>query len=163
MNRSGITAGVAASVLAAAASAQVSTFDTDAEGWGTFSDATNFTWTDAVGNPAGAIRASDQRAGDIWFFAAPSASLGDKSDAYGQTLSWDILGLVGNQTSISPRADVMLVGGGLELGIDLGVLPLTTGWTGWEVTVVGPDNFSDTGTLDLSGADFTLTLSGTGR
>lgn len=50
---------------------------------------------------------------------------------YGGTLGWDILGIVGDQTSASAGADVMLTGGGLEIGIDLNVLPLTSDWTSW--------------------------------
>ncbi len=119
-------------VLASAASAQiVSTFDADDEGWGTLNDARNFTWTDALGNPAGAIRATDATNGQIWYFSAPSAFLGNQSSFYGGSLSWDVLGITGNQTSIVDRADIMLTGGGLQLGVDLDVLPLTSGWTSW--------------------------------
>ncbi len=118
-------------VLAAAASGQVSTFDADDEGWGTLNDARDFTWTDALGNPTGAIRATDSTSGDIWYFSAPSIFLGDRSSLYGGSLSWDVLGITGNQTSIVDRADIMLTGGGLRLGVDLDVLPLTSGWTSW--------------------------------
>jgi len=123
-----ISAGLA---LATAASGQVSTFDTDAEGWGTLNDARNFTWTDALGNPAGAIRATDATNGQIWYFSAPSIFLGNQSSLYGGSLSWDALGITGNQTSITDRADIMLTGGGLQLGVDLDVLPMTSGWTSW--------------------------------
>lgn len=129
-------------------------FDADAEGWGTLNDAELFTWDGAVGNPAGAIRARDQGLGDIWYFAAPAVVAGNRAALYGETISWDILGLRGSQTSIPDRADVMLVGGGLEIGIDADVQPLLlSGWTSWSVEMSVADDWriiSDIDDGDLS-------------
>lgn len=111
------------------------TFDTDAEGWGTLNDARDFTWDGSLGNPAGAIRARDIGDGRIWYFAAPGDFAGNRAGFYGGVINWDILGIQGNQTSIPGRADVMLVGAGLEIGIDASVLPLNSGWTSWSADI----------------------------
>jgi hypothetical protein len=112
-----------------------STFDQDVEGWSFFNDARNFIWTDAVGSPPGAIRATDVGDGRIWYFAASSAYLGNMSSFYGGNLSWDIIGLQGSQTSIAGRADVMIAGGGLTLGLAMNVLPVLNQWTSWQATL----------------------------
>lgn len=111
------------------------TFDTNAEGWGTLNDARDFMWDGSLGNPVGAIRARDIGDGRIWYFAAPGDFAGNRAGFYGGVINWDILGIQGNQTSIPGRADVMLVGGGLQIGIDAGVLPLNSGWTSWSVGI----------------------------
>jgi uncharacterized protein (TIGR03382 family) len=122
--------------LSLPASASASwTFDADAEGWGTLNDAQDFMWDGSIGNPAGAIRARDVRDGRIWYYAAPTADLGVVSNLYGGEISWDILGIQGNQTSITNRADVMLVGAGLEIGVVLPVQPVNDTWTSWSVLV----------------------------
>lgn len=130
MQRKFMAAGLVLAAFAGAATAQTSTFDSDAEGWGTINDARNFTWTDEFGNPGGSIRASDIGNGQIWYYSAPSIFLGDRSSLYGESLNWDILGIVGNQTSVD-RADVMLAGGGMLIGLDVSVLPLNSDWTSW--------------------------------
>lgn len=121
-----------AGTTALAAGTVASTFDTDAEGWGTLNDARDFTWTDAFGNPAGAIRATDVGNGQFWFFSASDPFLGDKESFFGGELQWDIYGIVGNQ-SLTNRADVMLTGGDLSIGIAAGVAPSLGGWSSWEV------------------------------
>lgn len=126
----------AMSVLGVAAQADVtSTFDQDAEGWSFFNDARLFTWTDAVGNPSGAIRATDVGDGRIWYFAASDDYLGNMSSYYGGNLSWDVIGLQGNQTSIAGRADVMMAGGGLTIGLVLNVQPVLNQWTSWQAVL----------------------------
>jgi hypothetical protein len=104
------------------------TFDADDEGWGTLNDAREFAWDGSIGQPAGAIRARDIGDGRIWYFSAPSAALGDLSNLYGGEISWDILGIQGNQASFGDRADVMLVGAGISIGLDTGVAPTLSGW-----------------------------------
>lgn len=111
------------------ASADVSwSFDADDMGWSTRNDARDFAWDGSIGQPAGAIRARDVGDGRIWYFSAPAADLGDLSGMYGGTIGWDILGLNGNQNSFSDRADVMLAGDGLTIGLVTGVAPTTAGW-----------------------------------
>jgi hypothetical protein len=109
-----------------------SSFDADAEGWGTLNDARDFTWTDQLGNPGGSIRANDQASGQWWYFSAPEAYLGDKSLFLGAELSWDIYGIIGSQSD-SGRADVMLVGPDLVIGINASVQPVINEWTSWSV------------------------------
>ncbi len=119
-----------------AASGSVSwTFDSDAMGWSTLNDARDFTWDGGIGQPAGAIRARDVGDGRIWYFAAPVVDISNASGLYGGTIAWDALGIQGNQTSISARADVMLTGGGLSIGISVGEVPVNGTWTSWSAAV----------------------------
>ena len=130
----GLTGLALAAVALAGGGAIESTFDADTEGWGTLNDATNFTWTGALGNPAGAIRATDQTGAGWWFFSAPEAYLGDKSSFVGAELSWDIYGINGNQATTN-RADIMLIGTDVEIGINLPVEPESGEWTSWSVII----------------------------
>lgn len=129
--------------LSVSAHAQVisSTFDTDTEGWGVFNDARDLVWTGAIGNPPGALRATDIGDGRAWYFAASSAYLGDMSAYFGEQLSWDIIGLVGNQTSLTGRADVILSSPTLNLGVVLGVQPVLNQWTSWQVPLSDAANW----------------------
>lgn len=127
---------VTAMAISPAAIADLSwSFDTDASGWGTLNDARNFEWDGTIGQPAGAIRARDNVSGQIWYFSAPTAELSEAAGSYGGSISWDALGIQGNQTSIPGSADVMLFGAGLQIGVSLGVVPLTTAWTSWNVNL----------------------------
>lgn len=121
--------------LASASQSISSTFDTDAEGWGFLNDARLFTWTGDLGNPAGAIRATDLSDGRIWYFSASSEYLGNRSNFYGGLITWEIAGITGNQTTLPGRADVMLSGNGITIGIDAGVQPVNGQWTTWWVDV----------------------------
>lgn len=121
--------------LASASQSISSTFDADAEGWGFLNDARLFTWTGDLGNPAGAIRATDQGDGRIWYFSASAEYLGNRSNFYGGLISWEVAGITGNQTSIPDRADVMLSGNGITIGIDADVQPVNGQWTFWSVDV----------------------------
>lgn len=103
-----------------------STFDTGNEGWkkvslkdyGPFdaivTDGGPANYEASGGNPGGHIATTDLD-GQTDFFEAPAKFLGDKSGAYGGTLSFDI------KLSGSPNwrtADVVLVGGGSVLVYD---------------------------------------------
>lgn len=135
LDRTFAAGAIAAAMIAGTASATIiSTFDNDAEGWGILNDATNFAWSGDIGNPPGAIRATDLAQGPIWYFSASNAYLGNKSGYYGGELSWDISLLVGNH-NLSSRADVMLVGGGMAIGIDASVDPVNGQWTSWSVAL----------------------------
>ncbi|MFI4854449.1 MAG: laminin B domain-containing protein [Phycisphaerales bacterium JB065] len=126
--------GLVAGTTAFAGGSIESTFDADAEGWGTLNDARDFAWTDEFGNPGAAIRATDVGTGEYWFFSASEAYLGDRSAFMGGLLSWDIYGIVGNQNA-NTRADVMLVGGGLSIGVNVPVEPENGEWTSWAVVL----------------------------
>lgn len=143
---SGLRAGARLAVAAApltfvapATAAISSTFDEDTEGWSTVNDAESFTHTLALGNPPGAIRATDRGNGIVWYFAAPGVYLGDKSAFTGGRLSWDILGIANNQTTLPAPADVILEGAGFRIGIDAGVQPVIGAWTSWSVDLLAGD------------------------
>lgn len=126
-----LTAAIASPVLAGV----TYSFDTDAQGWGLFSDGRDFQWDGTIGNNGlGAIRAVDITAGNYWFFSAPTTDLGDLSALYGTSISYDILGIQGNQ-SIDNRADIILSGGGIQIGIAAGVAPVLGQWTSWDILV----------------------------
>lgn len=125
----------AACGLAAADYTIGSSFNKDTEGWGTLNDVQNFQWDGGIGNPAGAIRGQDIGSGNVWYFTASTLYHGDLSGAYGNTLSWELLGIVGNHTTIPDQADVMLTGAGITIGIDADVQPLNGQWTPWEVVI----------------------------
>ena len=104
-------------------------FENDAMGWSVISDATGFTWDDTIGNNGlGAIRARDVTNGDFWFFSAPSEDLGNVSGLYGNSISYDILGITGNQGIGGELADVVLTGAGMSIGINFGVQPVNGSW-----------------------------------
>lgn len=124
----------AASATLAGGGVIESTFDADTEGWGELNDATNLVWTDEFTDSGGSLRATDLAGGSWWFYSAPEAYLGDKSSFLGAELSWDIYGINGSQNTTN-RADVMLIGAGLEIGVNIPVEPVNGAWTSWSVLV----------------------------
>ncbi len=121
-----------------------STFGAGAEGWTTYADADDPVHAASGGNPGGHICATDQNAGQTWYFQAPSKFHGDLSAAYGQDLTFDLKQSVA--TGQFDDHDVILIGGtGLTLGYDTSYNPGVT-WTfyrvplhesGWEKTGSG--------------------------
>ena len=111
------------------------TFDSDDQGWSAINDTSFIGYDGAIGQPNGALRGVDRVSGAIWYFAAPQADLGDLSGLYGNAISYDILGITGNQTSISARSDIMLSGAGLTIGIDISTQPVNGQWTTWSAMV----------------------------
>ena len=94
-----------ASLTAASFGGVAYPFETDAMGWGTVSDATGFMWDGTIGNGGlGAIRARDQVGGDIWYFSAPEDDLGNISGLYGNSISYDLLGITGKSSTIFQSA-----------------------------------------------------------
>jgi hypothetical protein len=102
-----------------------STFDTDSDGWlvkdlafpnpgappaplGTFVP----THHGAGGNPGGYLSLVDPT-GNTWYWYAPPKFLGNRQNAYGGRLSFDLV-VTGNGTPFDEE-DVILVGGGLTL------------------------------------------------
>ncbi|MEM1422873.1 MAG: laminin B domain-containing protein [Planctomycetota bacterium] len=134
------------SVAATAASAHAvvptiaSTFDTGPEGWGTLNSATGFGWDPALGSPGGAIHARDQGFFDIWYYAASDAYSGDLTAYYDGAITWDTLGIEGDQ-SLASRADVMIFGGGLGIGVNIAASPERGTWVTRSVTLTQGDWF----------------------
>jgi Laminin B (Domain IV)/PEP-CTERM motif len=128
-----------------------STFDTTSEGWlvkdlpfpsagapptvlGTFVP----TFNSAGGNPGGFLSQSDPSA-NVWYWYAPATFLGNKSTAYGGTLTFD-LAVTGNGFGSPPsfnQEDVILVGSGLTLAFDTAPTPGPTSTVSWLSYSVG--------------------------
>lgn len=133
----------------AVASAAISTFDTNDEGWRITGDAQGAsvlpTHMAAGGNPGGHISATDDVQGGVWYFQAPASFHGNFAAAYGTSLTFDL-----KQSSLANQfdsVDVYLRGGGLELRFDTPNNP-GTAWTsysllfteagGWQIGGVAP-------------------------
>jgi len=128
---------LALATLAAPALAGVAyPFETDIMGWSIVSDGTGFMWDGTIGNGGlGAIRARDVVNGDIWLYSAPQADLGNMSGLYNSSISYDILGITGNQGIGGGLADVILTGAGISIGINFGVQPVLGQWVSASVLV----------------------------
>jgi len=106
-----------------------SNFTTDLEGWTTTNGTQIF---DAVeGDPAGSLRGIE-KGNDTWYFLAPDAYLGDQSDFYGGSISFDMKqdGSANQYNDI----DIILSGGGMDLVLDIGDNP-GTDWTSYSVNL----------------------------
>ena len=68
----------------------------------------------------------------------PAGDLGNLSGLYGNSISYDLIGLTGNQALLGDRADVMISGAGMTIGIDFGVQPVLNEWVSVS-TVVSAD------------------------
>ncbi len=114
-----------------------STFDNGLDGW----VAVDLPWPDpgappqalntyvpdyeaSGGNPGGYISLQDPSAGPVFYWRAPADFLGDRGDAYGQQLRFD-LASSGSMTLVE-QEDVVLVGAGLTLVYHLPSYPLPT-------------------------------------
>jgi len=146
-----------ASVLAAGtlANAQISSFDTNDEGWtvtsftnpnaGDFSilSTSGVTYNSTGGNGGGYVSKLDPDSGDFYFIA-PSAFLGDKSSA--TTLSYDLIyngtadyqtfdvALVGTSKMLIYRANPSIVPGANWASYSVSLSPAST----WTLGVGGP-------------------------
>ena len=107
------------------------TFDSDAQGWSIANDGTGFMWDGTIGNGVGAIRARDVVSGNIWLFSAPDADLGPMGGMYNTSISYEILGITGSHTNLGggERADIILQGAGISIGINAGTQPVNDQWT----------------------------------
>jgi hypothetical protein len=112
-----------------------STFDASTEGWTQFGDATGPVFVPSGGNPGGFIRATDTETGAAWYFSAPAQFLGNKSAAYGTSLTYDLRqsALFNQNNSVD---DVTLVGNGLTLTKDAGANPDSTLFTHYDVQLL---------------------------
>ena len=110
-----------------------SDFETGDEGWLLAGDAMQLPQSRAVGgNPGGHICGSDLEMGDVWYFVAPQAYLGDVSRAIGRRLIFDL-----KQNTIFNQVkgrDVVLQGSGRSLVFNLRATP-GLDWTPYSVTL----------------------------
>lgn len=118
-----------------------STFDEGSEGWGTLNDAKDFAWDSGLGNAGGAIHAADLGLFSIWYFAGSQDYTGDLSSYYNGSITWDTLGIQGDQ-SLASRADVMIFGSsGLGIGINIPEMPVRGEWVTRSVDLAFGDWF----------------------
>lgn len=143
---------VAAPSFGAGALIASATFDVDAEGWRLQGDAT--TGTISIhsadgGNPGGAISGIDQATGGVWRFVAPSAYLGNQSNAYGGSLVYDIKFTFGDPVAEPFNGSFVLISDGVTtLGFVEGDYPQAGIWntrtvpfteSGWFIGGFGGD------------------------
>lgn len=109
--------------LAHAAPPITSTFDTDLDGWWVTELSPSGTtvsghwiayWSAADGLPGGCIYTPDVGSGGT-SFAAPSKFLGDKTDYFGGTISFDMRNNVANYEGGATSYSIWLFGGGIML------------------------------------------------
>ncbi len=112
--------------------AQTYTFDNDTQGWGTNADGSPPIWEATGGNPGGWISAYDISTGGTWHWIAPAEVLGNACGAYGLELSFDLK--TSQQVTNTAKADVVLVGDGIEIVYNLEYDPYTF-WTPFEVVL----------------------------
>lgn len=136
------SAAAVALLLAAASRADAlliaqSNFDANAEGWtiSTFGDGTNLAHSASGGVPGGYISITDGQTGGVFNFSAPAGYLGNKSSAYGGSLSYS-QSQQGTGTQVD-FADVALIGAGLTLVFDAGPNPaFFPTWTSHNVSLL---------------------------
>lgn len=101
--------------------AVVSTFDAGLDGWTVIEGAT-LAFQNNGGNPGGFIQGTDAPSG-AWKFAAPVKFLGDQSDKFGGSLSFDLKQITGTPTVGSAIGEVQLSDGITTLSLSI---PLPT-------------------------------------
>jgi len=118
----------------AGASATISTFDSNDEGWTITGDAQGGsvlpTYHATGGNPGGYVSATDNVQGGVWYFKAGPQFHGDFSTGYGTDLTFD-LRQSGTHSQFD-SVDVYVRGGGLELTYDTASNPGTV-WTSYGI------------------------------
>ncbi len=120
----------------------VSDFTVDDDGWRdvrvyaseTFTNFNNYfsapfapPYSSTAGNPGGTISVQDIDGAAGAEFAAPAKFLGDRSSYYGGTFSWDYKS-TGGSVPVDPVYDLVLVGAGLVLLLDVGPSPASDVW-----------------------------------
>lgn len=110
-----------------------SSFEANDEGWSLNGDAASrVELRSPGGNPGGHICGRDSVNGDIWYFIAPVAFLGDASRVYGKRLTWDLK--QDNMFQQLKGRDVVLQGGGLSIVFPIKTTPAKE-WTSYEATI----------------------------
>ena len=88
------------------------------------------TYSATNGNPGGHIWQLDPMSSRVYYFQAPTNYLGNRSNYYGGTLTFDVRRQNG---SLLNYTDVVLVGGGFTFVIDAGSGPANGVWTTYTV------------------------------
>ncbi len=111
-----------------------STFNTGTDGWSAAGDfAAPVTWAATGGNPDGNVFIEDSVTGGTTYFVAPAKYLGDHSDTYGQSLTFDLKQVIGSPSQFD-NDDVILAASGLTLAYDTPNNPALNGaWTTFTV------------------------------
>jgi hypothetical protein len=111
-----------------------STFDTGTDGWSAAGDfAAPVSWTATGGNADGNIFIEDSVTGGTTYFVAPAKYRGDHSDAYGQSLTFDLKQVIGSPNQFD-NDDVILAASGLTLAYNTPNNPALNGsWTSFTV------------------------------
>lgn len=139
MKATHILAGTAFAVMASTSFATTlvaSNFDSGAEGWNALNGAANFAWVASGGDPGGHIQANDFSGDTLWFFAAPSAYLGDVLAAYGGSLSFALKSDSISPPLATPHSDVQLLGvNGVLLAFGGDAVPVGD-WTSYNIALV---------------------------
>lgn len=79
----------------------MSTFDASSEAWVPVGDVT-LTWSSTGGYSGGFLKGNDKATGEWWHYGAPAKFLGQKSAAYGRTLSFQL-----KQSDDTPQVSTM--------------------------------------------------------
>lgn len=159
-----VGAATLALVMVAPASALTlagSGFDSGTDGWFAINGARGFSWIANGGDDGGGyVSAADRDGQTLWFFAAPSAYLGNQMAAYGGSLSFALKSDSNSAPLATPYADVHLLGAnGLRLAYASGVTP-GADWTHYSIALVA-DGQWHVGALDgpaATAADFAAVL-----
>ena len=116
------------------AKAQISTFDTDDEGFRVTGDVQGGTqkptWYPKLGNPGGYAQAIDDAVGGVWYWVLPAKYLGNKCSAYHNRLSFDLI--TNDLTAQYDNVDIYLDGGGISLVYDTPNNP-GVNWTSYSI------------------------------
>ncbi len=117
--------------------AQFADFDFDTESWRCSGDPVSIVpeWFPAGGASGGYIKGTDSSQGGTCYFEAPAEFLGNKGDAYGGVIAYDMFNDdTTDQASYPSRPDIILEGGGLRLVYDNFFNP-GLNWQHFEVTL----------------------------
>jgi gliding motility-associated-like protein len=101
--------------------AQFADFEFDTESWRCSGDPVSIIpeWFPTGGIPGGYIKGTDSSQGGTCYFEAPAEFLGNKGDAYGGVIAYDMFNDdTTDQASYPSRPDIILEGGGLRLVYD---------------------------------------------
>jgi hypothetical protein len=110
-------------------------FNIDAEDWAVIDwpdiQVGPAAWTGSTGNPGGSIFPNDPDTGDR-YFSAPAKFLGDKSAAYGGTLTYDML-VTDSDTPPWDQPFISITGGNMTLNWTAAAWPVVNAWNTYEV------------------------------